>query len=269
MSLRQLFLGLVLPLDIRSNSKTLLATLVLWLMAVFIGMQLQSQSISEIKVEPQAEPWSPALFKFMTVGHWPLGLDSLWMRTLQDTNLSHVKKGEHPWTYYDYQLITELDPAFGEVYHHGAIVLAVIRNDALGALDLLNQANEFRKTKLRDQPPEVRHGFWQEEWQIPLRLAYVHLFELDDLPSAAVAFQEAAALPGAPQYLMHLSERFKKTDGQYEVGLRLLKFMFESADKPEVKEKFKKKFELLSLKLELKRSGKLDQHPELEKVLGL
>ncbi|MGZ3689224.1 MAG: hypothetical protein ACXVBW_13045, partial [Bdellovibrionota bacterium] len=72
-------------------------------------------------------------------------------------------------------------------------------------------------------------------------LAYIYLFELNDMPNAAIAFKEAAQLPNAPEYIIHLGQRLERPDGQYEVGIRLLGFMIQASNDNLVKSELEKK----------------------------
>lgn len=205
------------------------------------------------KSEPSATPWDHKGFKFLTQGEWITGLDLLWLRDLQDPRIDHVKKGEHPWTFYDFDLITDFDPAYGEIYLQGAMSLIVIRDDISGGLHLLEKANKYRKEKLDLMPPQYRVGFWEEGYFIPFRLAYTYLFEMDDITKSAEYYREAAAMPGSPPYIKNLIKRFDQKDGLYEVGIKMLGVLANRPSSPEVKEKFVRKFDVLSFKLQLRQ----------------
>lgn len=187
------------------------------------------------------EKWNPELLRALTFGHWPAVVDWLWLRALQDDAMSHVPEGTHPKAYYDLDLATELDPAFREAHVHGANFIVVVRDDALGAKELLEKAERFRKERLPGYPQEFKDTYWRQRWMIPIVLAYVHLFELDDLPSAAEAFLEAAKIPGAPPYIESLEKRLRAPGGQYEVGLRLVNMMITQASSDEAKAKLERK----------------------------
>jgi hypothetical protein len=127
--------------------------------------------------------------------------------------------------YFDLDLATDLDPAFFEAYVEGGLLLGIIRDDVYGARDLLIKAQKFRKDDLPLYPAWFREKYWRQEWAVPLHLAYLELFELDNLPAASVFFREAAEISGAPSYLKGLASKLETRVGQYEVGIRLLNFM--------------------------------------------
>lgn len=173
----------------------------------------------------KADPLDPVLFKAITFGQYPAAIDWIWIQVLLDPRLDHVKPGFHPAIYYQLDLIADLDPQNYDSYQAGTNLLAVIRDDKVGAEAFIKKGEKFRKELLPGYSEQFKKKFWQREWQIPFLLAYVELFELDNLPSAAVAFQEAAKIKGAPVYLQTLAHRFDEPGGVYEVGLRILNFM--------------------------------------------
>ena len=190
---------------------------------------------------------NPILFKALTFSHWMSGVDWIWIRSLLDDSSTKVKSGEHPTLYFDLMLATDLDPGFFEAYYDGAQLLAVIRDDGAGARDLLIKAQRFRMETLPSQSEEFKQRYWPNPWSIPLLLAYVHLFELNDLPGSALAFKEVAALPGSPPYVQSLVARFEKPGGEYEVGLRLLNFMISSQKEPKAIQELEEKRKALFL----------------------
>ena len=225
----------------------------LWLrfsLGVVFLLTLQWVSLSSLRVldtswvEPSEErkaKWDPVLTRTVSFGHLPAVIDWLWMMSLLESNISHVAKGTHPQIYYDLDLITDLDPAFFEIYPNGANLLAVIRNDGLGARDLLLKGKAFLEKGLTGYPLYFRESYRNQAWNISMLLGYVYLFEMNDMPHAAVEFKEAALLPSSPPYLTRLARRLEKPGGEYEVGLHLLSFMIVGAKDARVQEQLEKK----------------------------
>ncbi|MCM2276763.1 MAG: hypothetical protein NDJ89_01645 [Oligoflexia bacterium] len=220
-----------------------LAWLALFAAQLFLSLRLRDndsvrsgESVAATTAEQAGvRKWDPRLPRILSFGFLPMVIDWRWIQTLLDPAMSRLPRGVHPSLYYELDLVTELDPAFFEVYYTGSQLLAIVRDDVVGARDLLLKADRYRKNELPKQSEEFRTRFWNGGWYLSLTLAYVHLFELGDMPRAAEAFQEAAAQPGAPEYLQKLSERLSKPGGQYEVGLRLLNFMIAQATDDKVK----------------------------------
>ncbi|MCM0607065.1 MAG: hypothetical protein KA715_13330 [Xanthomonadaceae bacterium] len=241
-------------MDTRSKAQHLLVAFAFLCFAMALKVfVLNNNHQFIVKSEPLASPWDQRAYRLLTQGEWVTGLDLLWLRALQDPRIDHVKKGEHPWNFYDYDLITDFDTAYGEIYYHGAMSLVVIRDDVSGGLHLLEKANKFRKEKLPYLPPQYHLDFWKEGWLLPLRLAYVYLFEYDDLPSAMKYYKETAELLGSPPYLQSLKKRFEQKDGVYIVGLRLLRAMYTNAATEEIKEKLGRRLAVLEFKFQSKQ----------------
>jgi hypothetical protein len=199
-------------------------------------LRMKSEPVADVSVQG-SERLNPALFESMSFGQLPSAIDWVWLKSLQDPSLEHVKRGDHLQIYYDIDLLTDLDPLFMNAYTLGANVLAVVHDDGLGALAIIEKGEKFRKTELPKYSQSFQDRFWSEAWSVPLLLGYTFLFEMDDLPRAAEAYEEASHLPGAPPYLQHLVERFKQPGGQYEVGLKLTEFLIGGTKEPRAKQK--------------------------------
>jgi hypothetical protein len=186
------------------------------------GMNSKSDAMSERR-------WNAQLFKAMTFGHLPAAVDWLWLQALLDQNLDHVRPGQHFPVYYDLDLLTDLDPLFYDAYHAGSDILAVIHNDGPGAKNILLKGMKVLKDDVSQRDDHFKNRYWSHPWGLPMMLAYVDLFELNDLPSASSAFIEAAKIPGVPPYVLSLQARLEKPGGQYQVGLHLVDYMLLSA----------------------------------------
>lgn len=213
-------------------SKTLLGGVIVFLILAQALLLGQLRSHDYAFVEPpasQKEKWSPDLVRILSFGQLATAVDMLWLRTLSDPAQAHVLPGEHARSFYDLDLATDLDPAFFELYNLGSYVLTIVRNDNEGAKTLLEKGRRFYREDLSGYPAGFQTTYWSRSWNLYLTLAYVDLFELQDMPSAAKAFGEAAKIPGSPAYLQSLSERLQQPGGEYAVALRLINHLIETA----------------------------------------
>ncbi|MGK5088766.1 hypothetical protein WDW86_14510 [Bdellovibrionota bacterium FG-2] len=96
------------------------------------------------------------MFKALSFGHWLAAADWLWIKSFADPTLTHVAPGTHPELYYNLDLITDLDPAFFDLYVTGANLLAVVRNDGAGARDLLRKGASFYRERLPQEPEAIQ-----------------------------------------------------------------------------------------------------------------
>lgn len=216
---------------LRGVSTLFICLFVLFAATIWLNLQLRQQASAWVEPPPERLiKLDPRIARILSTGHLPAVVDWLWMKGLQDDAVFHVTPGNHPPAYFDFDLATDLDPAFQEIYLAGGNLLAVIRDDKTGARDLLLKADRFFTENLSTYPKEFQDSYWGNSWGIYLTLAYVYLFELEDVPQAAVAVAKAAELPGSPEYLDQLANRLKTPHGQFEVALRILNFMIEKSN---------------------------------------
>jgi hypothetical protein len=184
---------------------------------------------------------------FFSVGHQTSFADLLWIHALQDEALSHVQDGQHAVSWYDLDLLTDVDPAFFEAYGHGSSILSVVRNDSQGALNLLNKADVYIQTKLGTESPVLVQNYWSNAWWIYLMLGYVNIYDFDRLDEASNALLKTEKIAGAPPYLAQLGRHLETVDGRYEVAHKLLVFLIQTSKDETLKNKYQEKQEELSL----------------------
>lgn len=203
------------------------------LLLVAAGARARFESLEAAWV-PQAPDeaayrWNSRFVEAVSIGFSTLIADISWMRALQDSAVGAVAAGHHASIFHDFDLATDLDPGFFEVFAYGSVLLSIARRDAAGALKLLNKGERVR-TEERDRYPEwFWKKYWYHEWAIPMQIAYVELFEFENLPRASTAFRKSAAAPGSPPYLRSLAKRLSTRPGVLEVAERLLRFQIDQA----------------------------------------
>jgi len=165
----------------------------------------------------------------MTLGGLiPLYVDWSWIRVLTDDTLLRPPRAERTRLYHALIHVTEIDPAYFEAYSIGGSLLAIIRDDIYGALDLLLRGERFRTEKLQHEPKEVREFTWKNQWQIPYQISYIYLIELHDIPSAASYLTLASKLEGAPTFLKRLEEKLATKQGQFRVARNIVSAMLQT-----------------------------------------
>jgi len=219
---------------------------------LFFGQALLNQLVTQHEttwIEPpqyQEQKWNPKLFRILSFGHLPVALDWLVVKATFDVGIGVVSQGTHPPLYYQFDLVTELDPAFYDVYEMGANFLAIARKDGQGAHDLLLKGKTFIETQLPQYTEDFNQRFWNRSWNIYVLLGYVNLFMLDDMRNASDVFIKASKIQGAPPYLTRLAKRLTQPGGEYEVGLKLIDFLMSSRkeDDPILEQLKQKKYYL-------------------------
>lgn len=216
--------------------------LLLPLAALSLEATLRRMEPAWVEPPPEAaSAWNPDLVRALTFGHWPVAVDWLLVSALATPGYSKERARARPKVYHDLRLAADLDPAFFELYYHGGGLLAVFWSDGEGTLDLLARGEAYRLSELPRQTEAFREKYWKEPWQLPLLAAYVNLFELDRMPEAAERFRVTAEIDGSPPYLDALADRLERPGGHYEVGLRLLTFLRDTATTAEMQARYERK----------------------------
>ena len=109
------------------------------------------------------------------------------------------------------------------------------------------KGEKFRETQLPSYDPEFRDRYWSREWQVPLLMGYIYLFDLDDIARATEAFKVTEGISGSPAYLKDLVQNLEKPGGQYEVGLKLIDFVLSGTKDPIVRERLIRRRESLRI----------------------
>lgn len=210
------------------------------------GMALQTLFLDRARkidvawVEPPREArgkLDPRIFQTSAAGQMASAVDWLVLRFLSDPAYSHVTEGRHSAAFYDLDLATDIDPAFYDLYVHGAGFLAVVREDIDGSLEILKKGEKFRTERLADFPTEFQKNYWPQPWALPFVLGFVQLFEKQNLPAAVKAFQSAADYPDSPRYLKALVQRFSDPSRYLENAIRILDIMLAGTKNPQTLEK--------------------------------
>jgi hypothetical protein len=140
---------------------------------------------------------SPAAAKRAALSYDAVAADVYWIRALQHFGAerlappTHVK--DYSLLYPLLDLTTTLDPYFSIAYRFGAIFLGEPYPGGPGRPDL---AVELLKKGLAAQPAK---------WQYMQDLGFVYYWHLHDFRAAGAAFQRAAEMPHAPNWLRPLA----------------------------------------------------------------
>ncbi len=229
----------------------------IWICFFIFCQMICNQKLASEKISLKDRPlnalyqWHPQWYRMLSMGHVASWIDWIWLRCILHSPVKPGIAGNHSPFFYDLELLTDLDPQFQLIYTAGVSLLAVIQRDGMGARDLLIRGRAFSKNQLLHHTPEFIKRYWPEAWRIPLLLAYVYTFELNDMRQAKLAFQEAAQMEGSPAYLKILDQRFRSIGGEYQVGIRLLKALEASTNDLKLKAEYKQK--KLQLEIELSR----------------
>jgi len=139
---------------------------------------------------------SPQFLERATLSFQSLIADIYWIRAVQHyggTKLSKDPSKQYDVLYPLLDLTTSLDPYFDVVYKFGSVFLAEPYPAGAGRPD---QAITLLQKGLRTRP---------DKWDLAQGVGFVYYWWLADYQSAAMWFNRAADMPGAPDWLRPLA----------------------------------------------------------------
>jgi tetratricopeptide (TPR) repeat protein len=210
-------------------------------------LRIEERPILEISKQKSAINFNTSFLQIMSLGNKRLIADYLWVQSLLEADLEHYEgKDLNNWLYLRFKTIVDLDPKFLEAYRYGGEYLSVIKDDPLGAKELL----------------DIGLINYPNDYQLNWISGFNYYYELGDTQAAHNAFTKILYHPSAPPNLPTIVAKLKMKIGTKEDALELVE---QSLKKIDPKNKFvKQKFEndIISLKLQIDleclNSGKND-----------
>lgn len=150
-----------------------------------------------------------------------LAADIYWIRAVLHyggDRLTDPGAGRYGLLYPLLDLTTTLDPLFQIAYRFGAVFLAEQPPGGPGRVDL---AEKLLVKGMAASP---------ERWQYPHDLGFIYYWQQQDYRTAAMWFERAAALPGAPEWLGPVAAGMLARGGDRQSSRQLLTRILEGAD---------------------------------------
>lgn len=150
-----------------------------------------------------------------------LAADIYWIRAVLHyggDRLSDPGSGRYDLLYPLLDLTTTLDPLFQIAYRFGAVFLAEPPPGGPGRVDL---AEKLLVKGMAASP---------ERWQYPYDLGFIYYWQQQDFKTAAMWFERAAALPGAPEWLAPVAAGMLARGGDRQSSRAMLTRILEEAD---------------------------------------
>ena len=183
---------------------------VVLIVAALIGLGARLQQLREVRYPPAAEIresldiTSGALLKRLSVGYSALAADLYWIRAIQyyggiklrtDGNARDAGQGstDYELLYPMLDLTTTLDPRFNIAYRFGAIFLSLEPPNGPARID---QAVALLQKGLAYNP---------DRWQYAHDIGFIEYWYTRDYVAAAHWFDQAARIPGAPDWIRPLA----------------------------------------------------------------
>jgi len=207
----------------------------LTVIALLLGVAIWLQHLRETSF-PLAVPADDALYlrsgkaaRRLTVAYQALASDIYWIRAIQyyggtkrsistdDHSGDTPRPNRYELLYPLLDLTTTLDPRFHIAYRFGAIFLAEPYPGGPARPDL---AIALLEKGLREQP---------DKWDYMQDIGFVHYWWRHDYESAAVWFQRASDVPGAPWWLRSMAANMLAQGGDRQSSRMMWESIRESA----------------------------------------
>lgn len=166
------------------------------------------------------------LLVFLSAGNKTLITDLLWVQTLIESDIGHYKGRDlNSWMYLRFMTIAHLDPLFYENYLFGGQYLSIVKDDLIGAIDLL-------KKGVHNYP---------SDYQLKYFLGFTYFYELGDFENGAKWLESIMDHPKAPSFIRVIVSKLKfEMNQDFDLALLFLKDLIESTKDNFLKEKLKK-----------------------------
>jgi hypothetical protein len=188
-------------------------------------------------------PYTVPFFKWITAGYWPAAVEGMWIGLLQEAGQSNspnrAQQTQSAASFY--RLATDLDPYFYELYDTGTIHIGMLASQPQLACDLVDKAMQAYREKVLFMSPEFQKRFWSHPYTLLIYQAYLYAFELQDWTKAKAAFLAAAAIPGAPAYLIQMQKWLKEEGSESKLAVKILKLMINTTADDTLKQVYNKK----------------------------
>ena len=176
---------------------------------------------------------SPAFFKFVTAGFWPAAVDTLWIQTIQTIGTANYSLDTLPATVSFYDLATQLDPKFYELYEQAGVLFLFFYEAPAPALEILQKG--IKAYESGEMPPK----FWTHPYTLYLFLANVYAFQLNDWAKAKEIYLRASEVKGSPEYLQHMKVWLVKEGSEKILASRVLQMLIKNTDDVGIQNKYK------------------------------
>lgn len=187
--------------------------------------------IIDLSMQEKAVNVNKDLLVFLSAGNRRLITDLLWVQTLIEGDLEHYSGRDlNSWMYIRFSTISQLDPYFYENYAWGGQYLSIVKDDLIGATELL-------KRGLR---------YYPDDYRIAYNLAFTYYFELGDYENGLKYMERIQFHPKAPQYFPSIVLKLKAELGYSQEALLALIFdRMTATDDKHIREKLTAEYHAL------------------------
>ena len=184
-------------------------------------------------------PLNPPFARFVSAGFWPAVVDLLWIDLIQEIGGGKYSHETLPRVQGFYDLATDLDPNFYELYEQGGVFFYFYLKNPEASLRMFQKGISVYE---HQNPPR---DFWTHPYSLYIFEAYVYGFEMQDWVHAKEAFLKAAEVPSTPSYLDHMKVWLKEKGSEKVLATKILKILIQNASDPVVKQAYEEKLKKL------------------------
>jgi len=160
-----------------------------------------------------------AQFKPMLLGFHGVAADLLWIQIVQYVGAHWQTDKQYPRLSQALELATSLDPHFLEPYRWGGVYLLYLSRQPEAAVSLLEKGAAANPGR----------------WELPHDLGRYYYLEARDHAQALRWWEQAATLPGSPDYLARFVARLYAKTGHEETALELWLEVYRTAQSDHVR----------------------------------
>lgn len=174
------------------------------------------------------------LLIFLSAGNKQLITDLLWVQTLLESDIGHYnKKDLNSWMYLRFLTISYLDPRFYENYLFGGQYLSIVKDDLLGAVDLLTKGISY----------------YPLDYKLRYHLGFTYFYELGDAKNGAKWLETIQNDPKAPTFIKSIVSKLKlEEEKDYDATILILKDLLQTTKDKYLKDRLVK--DLYAIKAE-------------------
>lgn len=177
---------------------TILATALVFFVAAGILNQKTPRPVPILSKQDTAININKNFLVFLSAGNKRLLTDLLWVQTLLESDLEHYTGRDlNSWMYIRFNTISELDPKFYQNYLWGGQYLSIVKDDLLGAADLMEKGVKY----------------FPEDYRLNYNLGFTYYFELNDYQKGLVYLDRIKTHPKAPTFIPSLVVKLKVETG--------------------------------------------------------
>ncbi len=149
--------------------------------------------------------------------------DLLWIKTVIYFGEHYLSNKQYEWLSHMLDVSTDLNPYFEYPYEAGGVMLAMETKEIDRSIAL------FKKGMKNVPQTDKRY------WYLPFFLGFDYMYFKKDFAAAARYMEQAARLPGHPEYLPMLVTRLYANANDPEVAIAFLKEIYENTENEDMK----------------------------------